>query len=102
MAYQSLLTSTRQRYHQQLAQALEARSETVETQPELLAHPYTEAGLIAQAIPYWATLRPPVTETLLADSTRRIVEKFQPYKVFCSARTHMARLTWIVTWTYSW
>ena len=24
-----------------------------ETQPELLAHRYTEAGLIAQAIPYW-------------------------------------------------
>ena len=27
--------------------------ETKETQPELLAHHYTEAGLIAQAIPYW-------------------------------------------------
>ena len=27
--------------------------ETVETQPELLAHHYTEAGLIEQAIPYW-------------------------------------------------
>ena len=37
-AYQSLLTSTRQRYHAQLVQALAARPETVETQPELLAH----------------------------------------------------------------
>src|SRR5262249_15765798 len=27
--------------------------ETTETQPELLAHHYTEAGLSAQAIPYW-------------------------------------------------
>ena len=45
VAYQSLLTSTRQRYHQQLARELEARPETVETQPELLAHHYTEAGL---------------------------------------------------------
>ena len=27
--------------------------ETKETQPELLAHHYTEASLIAQAIPYW-------------------------------------------------
>src|SRR5206468_842016 len=52
-AYQSLLTGTRQRYHQQLAQALEARPETVETPPELLAHHYTEAGCHAQAIPYW-------------------------------------------------
>jgi predicted nucleotidyltransferase len=32
-------------------------------------------------IPDWATLRPPVTETLLAGITQRIVEKFQPYKV---------------------
>jgi len=27
--------------------------ETVASQPELLAHHYIEAGLIAQAIPYW-------------------------------------------------
>ena len=44
-AYQSLLRSTRQQYHQRIAQVLEARfPETVETQPELLAHHYTEAG----------------------------------------------------------
>lgn len=29
----------------------------------------------------WAALRPPVTDALLADIARRIVEKFQPYKV---------------------
>jgi len=53
-AYQSLLRSTRQQYHQRIAQVLEAQFlETVETQPELLAHHYTEAGLIAQAVPYW-------------------------------------------------
>ena len=32
-------------------------------------------------IPDWATLRPPVTEALLAGITRCIVEKFQPHKV---------------------
>jgi predicted ATPase len=48
-----LLTSTRQRYHAQLAQALEARSEAAETQPELLAHHYTEAGLAEQSVGYW-------------------------------------------------
>jgi class 3 adenylate cyclase/predicted ATPase len=54
VAYQSLLTSTRQRYHAQLARELEARfPETVETQPELLAHHYTEAGLAAPAVEYW-------------------------------------------------
>jgi len=53
-AYQSLLKSTRQRYHQRIAQVLEAQfPETVETQPELLAHHFTEAGLAEHAVPYW-------------------------------------------------
>ncbi len=53
-AYQSLLRSTRQQYHQRIAQVLEAHfPETAETQPEWLAHHYTQAGLSAQAIPYW-------------------------------------------------
>jgi predicted ATPase len=53
-AYQSLLKSTRQQYHHQIAQVLEGQfPEIKETQPELLAHHYTEAGLIEQAIPYW-------------------------------------------------
>ena len=53
-AYQSLLRSTRQQYHQRIAQVLAERfPETTETQPELLAHHYTEAGLIAQAVAYW-------------------------------------------------
>jgi class 3 adenylate cyclase/predicted ATPase len=53
-AYQSLLKSTRQQYHQRVAQVLEQQfPETVEMQPELLAQHYTEAGLLAQAIPYW-------------------------------------------------
>jgi predicted ATPase len=53
-AYQSLLRSTRQRHHQRIAQVLEARfPEVCETQPELLAHHSTEAGLHEQAIAYW-------------------------------------------------
>jgi predicted ATPase len=53
-AYQSLLRSTRQRYHQRTAQVLEAQfRETIETQPELVAHHYTEASLPAQAVLYW-------------------------------------------------
>src|SRR5436309_7827245 len=44
-AYQSLLRSTRQQYHQRIAQVVEARfPEVCEIQPELLAHHYTEAG----------------------------------------------------------
>jgi class 3 adenylate cyclase/predicted ATPase len=53
-AYQSLLKSTRQQYHQRIAHVLEAQfPETAEAQPELLAHHCTEAGLIAQAVGYW-------------------------------------------------
>jgi predicted ATPase len=53
-AYQSLLKSTRQQYHQRIAQVLEARfPETAETQPELLAQHYTEAGENEVASSYW-------------------------------------------------
>jgi predicted ATPase/class 3 adenylate cyclase len=53
-AYQSLLRSTRQQYHQRIAQVLEAQfPEIVATQPELLAHHYTEAGDQEHAVGYW-------------------------------------------------
>jgi predicted ATPase len=48
------LKSRRQQLHQQVAQVLEKQfPQNVEPQPELVAHHYTEAGLIEQAIPYW-------------------------------------------------
>ena len=54
VAYQSLLRSTRQQYHQRIAQALEAQfPETVATQPELVAQHYTAAGCTEQAVLYW-------------------------------------------------
>jgi predicted ATPase len=53
-AYQSLLKSTRQHYHQRIAHVLEEQfPETTGTQPELVAHHYTEAGLTEQAVLYW-------------------------------------------------
>jgi class 3 adenylate cyclase/predicted ATPase len=53
-AYASLLNRTRQRHHQRVAEVLEARfRETVETEPELVAHHYTEGGCHEQAIGYW-------------------------------------------------
>jgi predicted ATPase len=53
-AYQSLLKSTRQHYHQRIAHVLEEQfPETTATQPELLAHHYTEAGLTEQAVRHW-------------------------------------------------
>jgi class 3 adenylate cyclase/predicted ATPase len=52
--YQSLLKSTRQKHHRRIAEVLEKNFPgTVETQPELLAHHYTEAGVNEQAVGYW-------------------------------------------------
>jgi predicted ATPase len=53
-AYQSLLRSTRQQYHQRIAQMVEACFPAlVETQPELVAQHYTAAGCAEQAVVYW-------------------------------------------------
>ncbi len=54
-AYQSLLRKTRRRYHGRIAQALASQFPAIaEGQPELLAHHFTEAGQVEQAIGYWA------------------------------------------------
>ena len=53
-AHGSLLRSTRQQLHAQIAQALETLSpELMETQPELFAQHYAEAGLVEKSITYW-------------------------------------------------
>ncbi|MCZ6812388.1 MAG: AAA family ATPase, partial [Planctomycetota bacterium] len=53
-AYQSLLKSTRQQHHARVAQVIEERfPETAETQPELLAQHFSEAGLAEAAIPHF-------------------------------------------------
>jgi predicted ATPase len=49
-AYQTLLKSTRQRYHKRIAQLLETKFwDRVKNRPELLAHHYTEAHIDDQA-----------------------------------------------------
>jgi predicted ATPase len=53
-AYGSLLRSTRQHYHQRIARLFEDQfPDLVETQPELVAHHFTEAGCHEQAVDYW-------------------------------------------------
>ncbi len=53
-AYQSLLKSKRQHYHEQIARTLTAYvSVSGDIHPELLAHHYTQAGLTEEALPYW-------------------------------------------------
>jgi predicted ATPase/DNA-binding winged helix-turn-helix (wHTH) protein len=54
VAYHALLRSTRQPYHQRIAQVLaEQFPDTAALYPEVVAHHYTEAGLGEQALPYW-------------------------------------------------
>ena len=56
-AYDSLLKQRRQQLHDTIARAIEAQSPNVaETEPELLAHHYTEAKQPEQAIPLWHKL----------------------------------------------
>ena len=53
-AYESLLKSTRQRFHHRIARTIEERfPDLAEREPELLAQHYTESGLAEQAIRYW-------------------------------------------------
>lgn len=53
-AYESMLKSRRKRLHQQVAEVLENQFGQINhTQPEVIAHHYTEAGLMLQAIPLW-------------------------------------------------
>ena len=55
-AYDSLLKSRRQDLHAQIARAIEQRFPNIKTtEPEVLAHHLTEAGLTEAAIPLWQT-----------------------------------------------
>jgi predicted ATPase len=54
-AHGSLLRSSRQQLHAQIAEALAAQSpELMDSQPELFAQHYEEAGLNEKAVEYWA------------------------------------------------
>jgi class 3 adenylate cyclase/predicted ATPase len=53
-AHGSLLRSSRQQLHAQIAEALETQSpDLMDTQPELFAQHYAEAGLIEKSVTYW-------------------------------------------------
>jgi TolB-like protein/DNA-binding winged helix-turn-helix (wHTH) protein/class 3 adenylate cyclase/tetratricopeptide (TPR) repeat protein len=54
-AYGSLLRNVRQQLHAQIAEALEKHSpEITESQPELLAQHYAEAGFVEKSVLYWS------------------------------------------------
>ena len=54
-AYESLLRADRRVLHERIARVLEQQTRGGEDlEPELLAHHYTEAGLVSKAVQYWA------------------------------------------------
>jgi predicted ATPase len=53
-AYETLLRSKRQQLHAQIANALEADfTDVADTQPEIIAHHFTQAGLTEVAVKWW-------------------------------------------------
>jgi class 3 adenylate cyclase/tetratricopeptide (TPR) repeat protein len=53
-AYESLLKSRRHQLHGRIARAIEEKfADTAASQPEIVAHHLTEAGLVEPAIDYW-------------------------------------------------
>jgi predicted ATPase/class 3 adenylate cyclase len=53
-AYNSMVKATRQKYHRRIGEVLEERfPQIAETQPELLAYHFAEAGLTARSVEFW-------------------------------------------------
>src|SRR5262249_16736040 len=52
-AYESLLKSRRRRLHGQIARTMGKFPDIVASQPEIVAHHFTEAGLVEPAVNYW-------------------------------------------------
>jgi class 3 adenylate cyclase len=55
VAHGTLLRTSRQQLHAQIAEALETHSpELIDSQPELFAQHYAEAGLVEKSVAYWS------------------------------------------------
>jgi class 3 adenylate cyclase/predicted ATPase len=99
-AHSSLLRSSRQQLHAQIADTLEIQSpELMESQPELFAQHYTEAGLVEKSVGYWSKAgRRSVTRSAMAEAAAQFqkgldqiallpdtLERRQQELEFCSA-----------------
>jgi predicted ATPase len=73
-AHGSLLRNSRQQLHAQIAEALEALSpELMESQPELFAQHYTEAGLVEKSVVYWGSAgRRSVARSAMAEAAAQL------------------------------
>ena len=75
-AYQSLRKRTQRHYHQRIAETLAVRTaELRETQPEVIAHHYTEAQLPEHAVRYWQLAGQNATErSALVEATHHFMK----------------------------
>jgi predicted ATPase len=73
-AHGSLLRSARQQLHAQIAEALETHSpELMDTQPELFAQHYAEAGLVEKSVAYWGKAsRRSVARSAMAEAAAQL------------------------------
>ncbi len=73
-AHGSLLRSSRQQLHAQIAEALEAHSpELMDSQPELFAQHYAEAGLVEKSVAYWGKAgRRSATRSAMAEAAAQL------------------------------
>ena len=73
-AHESLLRRARQQMHAHIAEALEAHSpELMESQPELFARHYAEAGLAEKSVAYWGKAgRRSVSRSAMAEAASQL------------------------------
>jgi predicted ATPase/class 3 adenylate cyclase len=92
-AYATLLRSRRQELHARIARVMEESfPETVETQPELLAHHYTRAGLAEQAIDYWQRAgERALTRSANLEASRHFCQGVELIKSLSPSRAHTRR-----------
>ena len=75
-AHGSLLRSSRQQLHAQIAEALETHSpELMDSQPELFAQHYAEAGLVEKSVAYWGKAGREVRRPLGDGGSGRAISK---------------------------
>ncbi len=74
--YNALVKAKRQQFHRRIGEVLESQfPQTAETQPELLGHHFTEAGLTEKAIGYWL----------------KAGQRSRERSAFCEAISHLTR-----------
>jgi TolB-like protein/predicted ATPase len=78
-AYGTLLRHARQDLHARIANTLIERfADITETQPEILAHHYTKAGLIAQAAIFWGKAgQKSITRSALVEAVAQLARALQ-------------------------